>query len=88
MEFHRLEPENDTLPEAPKSFSYENGCTEPYKANMGVGFPLHKPCIQLEMFGDETISCSMKIGRAPKGNDRTPTIHGFRCFAVNFREGI
>ena len=34
----------------------------------------------------ETNSSPLKIGRAPKGNDRTPTIH-FQVLAVSFREG-
>ena len=29
----------------------------------------------------------MKIGRAPKGNDRIPSINFFRCENVSFREG-
>ena len=35
----------------------------------------------------ETNGLPLKIGRAPKGNDRIPTIH-FQVQAVSFREGI
>ena len=34
----------------------------------------------------ETDSSHLKIGRAPKGNDRIPTIH-FQGRAVSFKEG-
>ena len=32
---------------SPKVSGTEHGGTEPYKAILGVGFPLHKPYIQL-----------------------------------------
>ena len=38
-----------------KNSGTQNGGTEPYNANLGVGFPVHKHCRQLKKSQDPSI---------------------------------